>query len=340
MNAAGLLVLILAASLDYRIGDPVDWIHPVQIMGWAIAKSTSIARHFCQQKWQRRGAGIVIGLFIIVISGLVPWLMIQFLKWLNPLLAIIAETVLLASCFALKSLRQAAGDVMDALSSEIDTGRCALDAPAKLSPLALKEARSRLSNYVGRDTDNLDETEINRAILETVAENTTDGVTAPLFYALVGALIPAVGSVPLALAYKAASTLDSTIGYRNEPYIDIGWFSAKLEDCLTWLPCRLTVLTLALLSGKPKLVWQTCIQDGSKDPSPNSGWSEAAFAAILGVQLGGVNFYGGVPKSKPLLGEPTEPITSGKIIQALDLARSCFLLWLSIGCLLLIKPFL
>lgn len=319
MSAQQLLILILAASLDYWIGDPIGWVHPVQIMGNAIAKLTTIALHYCQKKWQRRGAGIAIGLLIILISGLAPWLMIQILRWINPLLAIIGETVLLASCFALKSLRQAAEDVVEALSN-------------------ISEARKRLSCYVGRDTENLEKAEIYRAVLETVAENTTDGVTAPLFYALLGALIPGVGSIPLALAYKAASTLDSTIGYRNEPYTDIGWFSAKLEDLLTWLPCRLTVLTLAVLSGQPQRVWQTCIRDGSQDPSPNSGWSEAAFAAILDVQLGGVNYYGGVAKSKPLLGQPTEPITSAKIMQALSLSRSCFLLWLGIGSLLLIQP--
>ena len=98
---------------------------------------------------------------------------------------------------------------------------------------------------------NLSEAEILRAVLETVTENATDGVMAPLFYAIVGAFIPVIGAVPLALAYKASSTLDSMVGYREAPYTYIGWFSARLEDCLTWLPCRLTVITLALLSGKP-----------------------------------------------------------------------------------------
>jgi adenosylcobinamide-phosphate synthase len=198
----------------------------------------------------------------------------------------------------------------------------------------LELARQKLSQYVGRDTDNLSPTEILRAVLETVAENTTDGVTAPLFYAILGAFLP-FGSVPLALAYKAASTLDSMIGYRDEPFADLGWFSAKLEDLLTWFPCRLTVLTLALISGKPLWVWTICRRDGVQDPSPNSGWSEAAFAAILGVQLGGVNSYRGVIKDKPLLGDPLSEITPDKIEDALGLTRFCFLLWLAIAIIFL-----
>ncbi|NEP13817.1 MAG: cobalamin biosynthesis protein, partial [Symploca sp. SIO2C1] len=139
------------------------------------------------------------------------------------------------------------------------------------------------------------------------------------------------GSVPLALAYKASSTLDSMIGYRKEPYADLGWFSAQLEDLLTWLPCRLTVITLALLSGKPWKVWHLCYRDGSQDPSPNSGWSECAYAAILGVQLGGTNWYEGVAKHKPLLGDPINLITISKITHALQLTRYCFLIWLTVA---------
>ncbi|MGH2412651.1 MAG: cobalamin biosynthesis protein CobD/CbiB, partial [Microcystaceae cyanobacterium] len=139
------------------------------------------------------------------------------------------------------------------------------------------------------------------------------------------------GSVPLALAYKAASTLDSMIGYRQEPYTDLGWFSAQLEDYLTWLPCRLTVLTLALISGNPQYVLQICRRDANKDPSPNSGWSECVYAAILGVQLGGTNIYSGVVQQKPLLGDGIDPITPDKIYQALALTRNCCLIWLGLA---------
>jgi len=227
------------------------------------------------------------------------------------------ESIMLASCFALKSLGKAAIDVLQ---------------PLKAGDLTV--ARQTLSNYVGRDTDNLPESEILRAVLETVTENATDGVMAPLFYAIVGICIPHVGPVPLALAYKASSTLDSMVGYKEAPYTYLGWFSARLEDYLTWLPCRLTVITLGLLSGKPGDVWRICRRDAI--PSPNSGWSECAYAAILGVQMGGTNWYGGIAKQKPLLGDPTSPINPQHIQIALQLTRYSFLLWLGVAVAILL----
>ena len=180
---------------------------------------------------------------------------------------------------------------------------------------------------MGRDTENLSKAEVLRAVLETVTENATDGVMAPLFYAIVGAFLP-IGSVPLALGYKAASTLDSMVGYREPPYTHIGWFSARLEDGLTWVPCRLTVLTLALLSGRLRQVLQICQRDAPQDPSPNAGWSECAYAAVLGVQVGGSNPYKGIVKHKPLLGNATHPITAEVIAQATRLTRRIILIWL------------
>ena len=121
------------------------------------------------------------------------------------------------------------------------------------------------------------------------------------------------------------------IGYLREPYTDLGWFCSQVEDRLTWLPCRLTVLTLALFSGKPRQVLAICRRDGVLDPSPNSGWSESIYAAILGVQLGGINTYKGVVKEKPLLGNRDREITPDIIHQALLLNRYCFLSWLAIA---------
>lgn len=314
INFQSPLVLLLAAYLDYCLGDPWGWIHPVRVMGWIINAWTEFAIARFQRSFFRRLAGILLGIGLIVGSGCVGWSIVRLTSHINFGLGIAIETILLASCFAGRSLRNAAIAVLDPLSS----GK-------------LELARCELSQYVGRDTDNLSESEVLRAVLETVAENATDGVTAPLFYALVGACLSGVGSVPLALAYKAASTLDSTIGYRREPYTDIGWFSARLEDVLTWIPCRLTVLTLALFSGKPIAVLSICRRDGVKDPSPNSGWSEAVYAAILGVQLGGINYYKGEINRKPLLGEPKFLISPKKIEYALSLTRYCFLAWLAIA---------
>ncbi len=309
------LVLVLAALIDYLVSDPKGWLHPTIVMGWLIKIATKLSLSWTEQKEGRRLLGILLNLGLVLGSAGLSWSIIKVSTWLHPLLGLGVECSLLASCFAARSLRNAA---MEVISPLVDGA-------------SLSEVRLILSQYVGRDTGELSEIEILRAVLETVAENTTDGVTAPLFYAILGALIPGVGPVPVALAYKAASTLDSMIGYRKEPYIDLGWFSARLEDYLTWIPCRLTVLTLALYSKRPQAVLALCRRDGPKDPSPNSGWSECVYAAILNVRLGGNNSYQGVIKEKPLLGDDKEPISPGKIEQALNLMRVCFLLWLAVG---------
>jgi adenosylcobinamide-phosphate synthase len=283
----------------------------VQVMGWAIDLWSKLTWKYLDQPIARKISGIGLFVFLVVGSGAGSWLFLNVLRGIQPVVAQVLEIILLASCLAGRSLRQAAQDVLTPLS----TGN-------------LDEARLRLKKYVGRDTDRLTTTEIYRAVLETVAENATDGVTAPWFYALLGASLPAVGAVPLALAYKAASTLDSMVGYRKEPYADLGWCSAQVEDVLTWLPCRLTVLTLALLSGRPVQVLTICQRDARQDPSPNSGWSECIYAAILGVQLGGANYYQGELRTKPLLGDDHQTIGAEQIDRALNLTRQVFLIWL------------
>lgn len=308
-----IFTLVVAAFWDYIIGDPRYLIHPVQIMGWLVQKYTDFTLKFYPQKWQRLLSGTILGLVLIIGSAVVGWLIVKLAYDLNFWLGWIVEIILLASCFAGKSLSQAAKDVLQPLQAQ-----------------KIIEARSQLSMYVGRDTENLSTTEILRAVLETVGENAVDGITAPLFYAILGIWL-GIGGVPLALGYKAASTLDSTIGYLREPYTDIGWFSAQLEDRLTWLPCRLSVLTLALFSGKPRQVLALCRRDAIHDPSPNSGWSECVYAATLGVQLGGINTYKGEIKEKPLLGNPDKKITAEAIEKALSLTRYCFLSWLTIS---------
>lgn len=304
-------VLIIAAVLDYLIGDPWGFPHPVQAMGWVISRFTQfVFKHF-NSPLTLRIAGIFLAIGLVTGSGVTGWVIVHTASLLHPLFGLAIESILLASCFAARSLKAAALDVLQ----HLNVGDIAI-------------ARSTLSLYVGRDTQDLSEQEILRAVLETVTENATDGVMAPLFYAIAAAFIPFIGAVPLALAYKAASTLDSMVGYPKAPYTDLGWFSARLEDHLTWLPCRLTVLTLALLSGRAWHVWLICRRDAIKDPSPNSGWSECAYAAVLGVQLGGTNWYRGVASPKPLLGDAIDPITPEKIHQALQLTRVCFLIWL------------
>jgi adenosylcobinamide-phosphate synthase len=307
------MALGLAAGLDSMVGDPWGWPHPVQAIGQAITWGSNGIQRLKLPPWGERSLGVLLGLGVIGGSGLVGWWVVHLAGMLHPALGLAAEVVLLASCFAGRSLRRAAEEVLAPLA----TG----DIPT---------ARETLALYVGRDTEHLNEPEILRAVLETVSENATDGVLAPLFYALVGAFLP-WGSLPVALAYKAASTLDSMVGYREAPYTHLGWFSARFEDVLTWLPCRLTVLTIALLSSQPRHVLRLCRRDAPADPSPNAGWSECAYAAALGVQLGGRNRYRGQIKDKPLLGDPDMGITDDRVFAALALTRRAALLWLGLG---------
>lgn len=308
-----IIALAIAALLDYVIGDPQGWLHPVQIMGWGIQRYTQFVLNRFKYPIILRSLGVLLGIGMVGLSGLIGWASVRSAAIIHPAVGIAVETILLASCFAGRSLRAAAEDVLRPLG----TGD-------------LQTARIKLSRYVGRDTHILSESEILRAILEAVTENAIDGVMAPLFYAILGAALP-IGSAPLALAYKAASTLDSMVGYREQPYTHLGWFSARMEDVLTWLPCRLTILTLSLLSGRPCHVWRLCYRDARNDPSPNSGWSECAYAAILNVQVGGTNSYQGVIKHKPLLGDPIHPITPEQIYQAMNLTRLNILIWLAIA---------
>ncbi|WP_234406983.1 adenosylcobinamide-phosphate synthase CbiB [Limnothrix sp. PR1529] len=312
-----ILVLGLAAVIDWLVGDPWSWVHPVQVIGAWIDRYRRWAWSLAAPDRVQRWLGVGLALSTIGGAGALAGAIGSLACKLNPILGLGVEAVMVAACFAGRSLRDAAEDVLEPLARE-----------------DLPEARSRLSRYVGRETEHLDRPEILRAVLETVAENAVDGVLGPLFWALVGAgaaVILGWGSgaiAAVALGYKAASTLDSMVGYKDSRHRDLGWFSARLEDHLTWLPCRLTVGSIALISRKPLQVWGRCRRDGALDPSPNSGWSECAYAMVLGVQLGGENRYRGQVKYKPLLGDPQRPIEPETVRSALGLTRVVFLGWL------------
>lgn len=311
LSQGGLAITILIGGLvlDRLIGDPWHWLHPVQVMGWVISAYSQMALNLTASPRGLRWLGVGLTLVMIVGSGAIAWAMIALGTWIHLLLGVAVAMIILASCLAARSLRQAAEDVL-----------------APLLAGDIQQARQRLKNYVGRDTDTLSDEEILRAVLETVAENTVDGVTAPLFYAIVGSIVSPGGAAVAALAYKSVSTLDSMVGYKRPPYTDLGWCSARTEDVLTWLPCRLTVMAIALLSGHPRRLWGQCRREASLDPSPNSGWSEGAYAIALGVQLGGVNTYQGVVTEKPRLGKPQRPITASVVKDALALTRR-LLVW-------------
>lgn len=315
------MILAIAAFLDFAVGDPWNWLHPVQVMGWVISGYSQIVLRWFKSASLQRIAGVGLGLLLVVGSGAVGGVLVVAATGLHPWLGGAIASILLASCLAARSLRRAADEVILPLRQ----GR-------------LEDARSRLSLYVGRDTDWLDTQEILRAVFETVTENAVDGVMAPLFYGLIGAMASGghmAMSVALALGFKAVSTLDSMVGYKTAPYTYLGQFSARLDDVLTWVPCRLTVLTIGLLSGRPRQVWRICRRDAPQDPSPNAGWSECVYAAALGVQVGGTNTYQGHVKHKPKLGDAEEPLAIAKVYAALRLTRWTVLLWLILGILIL-----
>jgi adenosylcobinamide-phosphate synthase len=211
-----------------------------------------------------------------------------------------------------------------------------LSVQAALQSASLPEARAAVAKIVGRDTEEMAESDIVRATVETIAESTADGVMAPLFYL-------AIGGAPLALAYKAINTLDSMIGHMDERYRWFGLASARLDDVANFLPARLTALLLVLSAGivsrswpAMQRAWRILLRDGGKHASPNSGRPEAAMAGALGVQLGGINFYDGRPVERSCLGDPDEPLGRTHIGRALRLmVWTSFLgLSLGVGCLM------
>ena len=185
--------------------------------------------------------------------------------------------------------------------------RHALDVIRRLKALDLPGARQSVAMIVGRDTANLTEREITRAVIETVAENLNDGVVAPLFWLAVAGPVGMAG-------YKAINTLDSIFGYKNEKYLHFGWCSARMDDIAGWIPARLTAAMIWLVaalapgqSGQQSI--EITLRDAHLQPSPNSGYPEAAVAGAMGVQLGGSNVYGGVVSYKALLGDDLNPLT-------------------------------
>lgn len=290
------IAILIAALLDILLGDPRWMPHPIRWIGKSIEFSEFILKRLLGPT---KLGGIVLTTVIVggtygIAFGLV-WIAFN----LHILAGIIVSAAILYTCFATQDLDKQSRKVY----SKIKKGN-------------LDQAQIQLSMIVGRDTTNLTEEEMTRATIETVAENTVDGVLSPLFYAV-------IGGAPLALAFKAVSTLDSMVGYKNEQYKDFGWASAKLDDLLNFIPARLARFLYPIAALLCKLnslnCWKIAWRDGNKSPSPNAGISEAAFAGALQVQLGGENNYQGQTEMRPLLGDPIQSLTSEKIPQAINL---------------------
>ncbi|MFC4736084.1 adenosylcobinamide-phosphate synthase CbiB [Bacillus daqingensis] len=299
-----------ALIVDWVIGDPKRLPHPVSGMGRLIAFGTRHLNHGSNRA--RRWKGVLLAAFVPGFVWCVSALLLYAAWVLHPAASMAAGVLMTASTIACRGLKEAAYAVMTPLAKG--------DLPA---------ARGALSMIVGRDTAQLSESEIVRGTVETVAENTVDGVTAPLFYAF-------IGGPPLAMAYRAVNTLDSMVGYRSEPYAAFGWASARLDDVVNWLPARLTLLLMtgAALVMNPKQAGQGfrwAWQDAGKHPSPNSGWSEAFIAGFLGVKLGGTNYYHGVVSRRAEMGPGAKVLERTHIISAVRMLYGASLLGAAAG---------
>lgn len=307
MNEAA-WVLVTAYLIDRVVGDPRSLPHPVVIIGWWISRLEWLIRTCVKQEKHLKAAGVLFPLLIVAGSYAVVWLIIWAGALVSPWLSFALSAWLISTTIATKGLADAGLEIMRHLQAG--------DIPA---------ARRSLSMVVGRDTEHLDEAEICRGAAETVAENIVDAIVSPLIYA-------AIGGAPLAMAYRAANTLDSMLGYKNEKYRNLGWASARFDDVANYIPARLTALLLLAASWLLRLdvrqSWQIIRRDAHLHPSPNSGLPEAAVAGALGVQLGGLNTYQGVPSERARLGDARRPLRPEDIRMTVRLMYGASLLCL------------
>jgi adenosylcobinamide-phosphate synthase len=249
---------------------------------------TGMERILRRMTTHERIAGVLLLINTCGVSAAVAWLLIRTGSLLHPLAGFLAAAVISYTCLAARSLHIES----DLVAKALEAGD-------------LAEARQALSYIVGRDTASLDEAEIWRALIETVAENTSDGVIAPIFWLALGG--PVAG-----ITYKAVSTLDSMVGYKNKRYLQLGWASARMDDLLNFIPARLTALLMILAAAPAGLstggALAVTLRDRLNHPSPNSGHPEAAAAGALGVQLGGKAYYGGRESWKQTIGNPQAPL--------------------------------
>jgi adenosylcobinamide-phosphate synthase len=281
--------LLAGVSLDILLGDP-QWLpHPIRGLGVLIEGAETFWRGI---RLPLRVSGSLFALSVVGVSAALVRFTLP--RW---------SVYWIYSFLACRSLDTESSSVIAALQDG-----------------DLAEARQRLSFIVGRDTAHLNEQEVLRAAIETVAENLSDGVIAPLFY------LALAGPAGMA-AYKAINTLDSTVGYRNERYREFGWASARLDDLANFIPARLSAALICccapMVGGSFWSAALTTLRDGRSQPSPNAGFPEAAVAGALGVQLGGLNFYRGVPSRKVYLGNAIRPLDVGAFQSTRRLLYAC-----------------
>lgn len=280
---------LLAYAADLAFSDPPWMPHPVRLIGFVASAAEKQLRKVVNSRQALLLSGLLVATAIPFVAAAAAWLVLNAVAKLYPLAGEIATVWLAYTTLSVRGLDQAARAVI----ANLESGR-------------LPEARAALAMIVGRDTEALEEPEIVRAVIETVAENTSDGFVAPMFYLT-------IGGVPAAVAYKAINTLDSMFGYKNERYIDFGRAAARLDDVANYLPARLTAALVALSAWVLRMPWRKSVhivfRDARLQPSPNAGFPEAAYAGALGVRLGGTNVYSGRSVRKPHIGDADRPLT-------------------------------
>ena len=302
--------ILAAVALDLLVGDPRWFPHPVQGIGWLARRLEAPTRRLFRRP---HAAGVATAAAVIGVTGLLACGAIMFSKRLHPAAGDAVSIGLIWTTIAARDLARHSKAVYRALGAR-----------------DLTEARRRAGMMVGRDTEALDESQVARAAVESVAEGIVDGVTAPLFFAAVAGPVGAI-------IYRAANTLDSTFGYKNDRYAKFGWASARLDDVLNFIPARLTAplipLAALLLGEQARNSLRILLRDRRCHTSPNAGFAEAAVAGALGVRLGGLNYYFGRPISKPTIGDPTAPLTGEHIprANALMFATLCVFVAVCVG---------
>lgn len=298
-----LLAWCVAWVLDVLIGDPPRWPHPVRWMGNLITVIQSLVRRYCRSDRALRIGGALLWLAVVGLTWGLSWAVLNVARHIHPWLGWGIEVWLIFTLLAGRCLADSAREV---------------ERPLRAGDLA--QSREKLSWIVGRDTSQLQPEQINRAVVETVAENTVDGIIAPLFFLL-------LGGVPLAMAYKAVNTLDSMVGYKHEKYRAIGMVSARLDDIANYIPARLSWLLIGLAAFLCRDDGERALRIGWRDrychSSPNCAWSEASVAGALGIRLGGPNDYFGERVEKPWIGDAVRDISVD------DIPRTIRLMWVA-----------
>lgn len=289
-----LLSIYTGYALDLIIGDPYSFPHPVRFIGKLIGFVEKQIRKIATSDKALKTAGFILW-FVVVGVTLGSTSIVLRLFQFNKITYFLVNSILIYTTLATKCLK----DESEKIYKVLKTGD-------------LDKSRIQLSYIVGRDTTNLSEKEIVRATVETVAENTVDGIIAPLFYGF-------IGGAPLAMAYKAINTLDSTVGYKNDKYYYLGFASAKIDDIANYIPARLGVILLSIGSLFVGFNFKDALKIGIRDrknhKSPNCAFSEGAVAGALGIQLGGTNVYFGKEVYKPTIGDKKREIEIEDIVR-------------------------